>query len=64
MKFRDDLRRFECILRYFSVCFLKKLPYGVITRRQFGGRRGGSGNEKINIFENFRLGSGVVQKCF
>ena len=32
---------------HFSVQFLKKLPYGVVLRRRFGGRRGGSGSEKI-----------------
>ena len=45
---------------YFSVYFLKKLPYGVISRRRFGGRRGGSGSEKIEIFEIFWSGSGVA----
>ena len=59
MTFRDYLRRVECILRFFSVCFLKKLPYGFISRRRNGGRRGGSGSEKIKIFEKCGLGSGV-----
>ena len=34
--------------------FLKKLPCGAMLRRRFGGRRGGSGCEKIEKIENFR----------
>ena len=49
---------------YFSVNFLKKLPYGVTSRRRFGGRRGGSGTEKIENFESFCFGSGVAWKHF
>ena len=45
--------------------FLKKLPYGVISRRQFGGRRGDSGTEKIYKNRNVWVGfGGVLEVCF
>ena len=47
---------------YFSVNFLKKLSYGVTSRRRFGGRRCDSGTEKIKILNIFCFGSGMAWK--
>ena len=52
---------------HFSVNFLKKLPYGVTWRRRFGGRRGGSGTEKIiflKVFVSVRGWPGNIFEVF